>query len=156
MKPTFLLALIALTLLAQQTQKPSTFALHTSAELTRQEREIIRKVDGSKPSFAVLGRTSSTTSALIYRAATGEAELHDHMCDFFVVRSGRATLVLGGRLKEPRTVSPGEFAAPAIEGGATRRLAPGDVVYIPAKLPHHVLVDQGEPISYLLIKAKEE
>lgn len=131
------------------------FAHHNSADLAVKEREIVRKVSGSKPSFVVLGKSSGTVSALIYRAATGEAELHEGQSDFFVVRSGRATLVIGGRLINPRTVEPGEFAAGSVEGGERRPIGAGDVVYIPAKLPHHVLVDQGVPISYLIIKAKE-
>jgi mannose-6-phosphate isomerase-like protein (cupin superfamily) len=94
-------------------------------------------------------------SALIHRAATGEAEFHENMADFFVVRSGHGTLVIGGQLKDSRSVAPGEMAAVAIDGGERRAIGPGDVIYIPAKLPHHVLVDRGEPLSYLIIKAKE-
>ena len=39
--------------------------------------------------------------------------------------------------------------------GETRRLAVGDIVHIPAGIPHHVVVAPGETVTYLLIKAKE-
>ena len=131
------------------------FAHYNSADLAAKEKEIVRKVNGNRPSFVVLGKTAGTTSALIYRAATGEAELHENESDFFVVRSGHATLVIGGRLKDSRVTGPGELAAASIEGGERRPIAAGDVVYIPAKLPHHVLIERGAPILYLIIKAKE-
>ena len=132
-----------------------TFAHHPNSDLAAKAKQIIAKVDGAKPSFVVLGQTPGTLSALIYRARTGEAELHDQMSDFFVVRSGAATLVLGGKMDTPRTVRPGEYAAPKIIGGESRAIGPGDVVYIPAKMPHHVVLGPRQTITYLLIKAKE-
>ncbi len=131
------------------------FAHHSKAVLDSKAQAIIRKVDGAKPAFVVLGQTANTLSALIHRAKTGDAELHDAMSDFFVVRAGAGTLVMGGQMESPRTVSPGEHAAARIIGGESRPIGPGDVIYIPSKMPHHVLLGAGQTITYVLIKAKE-
>lgn len=147
---------LALTVVITATaQNRETVKSHSASELAAKARAIAAKVDGNKPSVVVLGRSSSTVSALIHRARTGEAELHENMADFFVVRSGRGSLVTGGQMKEPRALGSGEFAAIAIQGGERREIGPGDVIYIPARLPHHVIVDHGEPVSYLIIKVKE-
>ena len=131
------------------------FAHHPNSDLVTKAKQIIGKVDGAKPSFVVLGKTSGTLSALIYRAKTGDAELHDEMSDFFVVRAGAATLIMGGQLDAPHTVSPGEHAAAKIIGGDRRSIGPGDVIYIPAKMPHQVVLGPRQTLTYVLIKAKE-
>ncbi len=123
--------------------------------MTGIDREVARKVKGNRPSFEVLVRTPGSAAAVIHRAQTGEAELHEEMADFFVIRAGSGTLVSGGRIIGMRAAGKGEFAGDGVEGGESRRLAPGDVVHIPPKIPHHVVLAKGETITYLLIKAKE-
>ncbi len=131
------------------------FSHHANSDLAAKAKQIVGKVDGAKPSFVFLGKTPGTLSALIYRAKTGDAELHDEMSDFFVVRAGAATLIMGGQMDAPRTVSPGEHAAAKIIGGDSRPIGPGDVINIPAKMPHHVVLGPRQTITYVLIKAKE-
>lgn len=127
----------------------------SSRKMAEIESVITRRASGGEPSFDALVRTPTSVAAVIHRAQTGEAELHEEMADFFVVRSGSATLVTGGRLTGPRTISKGEQAGDGVEGGVTRRVAPGDVVHIPPGIPHHVTLAPGETVTYLLIKAKE-
>lgn len=128
---------------------------HEAGKLNELEKSLIAKVSGARPSFSILRRTPNSTTGLIYRALTGEAELHEEFSDVFIVRSGSATLVLGGDLQERRAVGPGEVAAKSIAGGERRKLKVGDVVHIPAKLPHWVFLDPGETVTYLIIKLKD-
>jgi len=39
-----------------------------------------------------------------------------------------------------------------IEGGERHPLGPGDVVHIPARIPHSFLVPAGKHITYVLVK----
>jgi len=39
-----------------------------------------------------------------------------------------------------------------IEGGERHALAAGDIVHIPAKIPHSFLVPAGKHITYVLVK----
>ncbi len=70
----------------------------------------------------------------------------------FVVRSGNATLIVGGEVVNPKTVSAGEIRGDSITGGAKQELGAGDVVHIPPKTAHQLLVGQGGRFSYFVVK----
>jgi quercetin dioxygenase-like cupin family protein len=40
----------------------------------------------------------------------------------------------------------------SIEGGETKELTVGDIVHIPAKVPHQLKIASGKPFTYLVIK----
>ena len=73
------------------------------------------------------------------RAVGGDANLHRvNTTEIYYMLSGTATLVTGGTMVDayqPES-SPTSLRAPRIEGGVSRRLAPGDVVVIPGHTPH--------------------
>jgi len=51
------------------------FEYHPESRLRRMELDLVAKVDGDKPVFTMLHNAPRTKTALIRRAATGEAEL---------------------------------------------------------------------------------
>src|SRR5687768_18411795 len=77
---------------------------------------------------------------------------HDTQAVIFVVQSGAATLVLGGNVVDGKTTAPGETRAPSIKGGKKHSISAGDVVHIPAKVPHQLLVPTGKEFTYFVIK----
>ena len=89
-----------------------------------------------------------------HREGNGEAEWHEHEADFLIVQTGKATLLVGGEMPGSKTTAPGEMRAPAVQGGARQTLAPGDIVHIPAKTPHQLMVDSGSKFTYFVIKVK--
>lgn len=89
---------------------------------------------------------------MAYRSATGSSELHQHEADIFVIESGSATLVTGGKIVNPHTEKPGEIRGSSIEGGERRAVASGDIVHIPANTPHQLLIDNGKPFTYFVVK----
>ncbi len=131
------------------------FKHHPQAELLAKAKELPGKVETNKPAFVILENSGTTLTALIYRGATGEAEVHEKMGDFFVVRAGTATLVIGGQLFEPRATAPGEFVATHIVGGDRREIAVGDIVHIPPKAPHQLIIPAGQSLTYVIVKVKE-
>jgi len=46
----------------------------------------------------------------------------------------------------------GEYVGTSLEGGERHALGPGDVLHIPAKIPHSFLVPAGKHITYVLLK----
>ena len=52
----------------------------------------------------------------------------------------------------PKTIKPHEVRGTSIEGGETKQLVPGDVVHIPAKVPHQLKIANGKTFTYLVIK----
>ena len=43
----------------------------------------------------------------------------------------------------------------SIKGGAEHKLGPGDVVHIPSKVPHQLLVPKGKQFTYFVGKITE-
>jgi mannose-6-phosphate isomerase-like protein (cupin superfamily) len=86
------------------------------------------------------------------RDKTGEVEVHARMADQFVVQAGKATAIVGGTLKGDRETAPGERRGGEITGGTRYDLAPGDVLWIPAGLPHQVVVPAGGSFTYVVAK----
>jgi mannose-6-phosphate isomerase-like protein (cupin superfamily) len=91
------------------------------------------------------------TAALEIWKAPGRPAIHLAEAEYFTVVQGTGTLVTGGQLRNPKTVKPGQMDGDAIEGGTTRALAAGDVVLIPAGVPHGFGIS-GEPLVLLGIK----
>ena len=90
-------------------------------------------------------------SALEIWKAPGRPAIHVAEAEYFRVVQGAGTLVTGGHMSNPRLVNPGFMDGDVIEGGTTRQLAVGDVVLIPAGVPH-VFGIPGEPLVLLGIK----
>ncbi|HEX3701113.1 MAG TPA: hypothetical protein VHV27_10610 [Phenylobacterium sp.] len=96
--------------------------------------------------------TGAATVIMVRRDRTGEVELHMAQNDVFVAHDGRATVVIGDKVTGNRQVSPGEWRGGKIIGGKSHELAPGDMLWIPAGLPHQVIVPAHASFNYLAMK----
>lgn len=132
------------------------FAHWTAAELKGYEKPLREKVSGpNKTSSVKLADYGSSNVAISHREANGIPEVHDNFDDYFVVESGEATLVIGGEVINPkRQDDPGETRGEGIKGGEKKKLMPGDVIHIPTRLPHQLLIDPGKKFTYFVIKVK--
>lgn len=89
---------------------------------------------------------------MVRRDADGEVELHEVMNDVFVAHAGRATILIGGSAAGQRETAPTEWRGGTISGAREYRVGAGDVLWIPAGLPHQVRVAKGDTFSYVAIK----
>jgi uncharacterized protein GlcG (DUF336 family) len=87
------------------------------------------------------------------RTEPGEVEYHERVVDVMHVAEGHATVVTGGDMVDPRTVAPGEVRARAVEGGSSHELAAGDVLVVPAGVPHQ-FVAVSDPFLYFVVKVQ--
>lgn len=87
-----------------------------------------------------------------HREANGRAELHKIKADVMVIQSGTATLVTGGEVIDPVVTGPNEIQGSGIKGGISRTVEIGDVIEIPAGVPHQFFVAPGAQITYLVVK----
>jgi glc operon protein GlcG len=85
------------------------------------------------------------------REKPGLAEVHEHETDILRVVSGTARLVTGGTLVDARPLGAGEIRGNSIADGTARNLAPGDVVVIPAGVPHW-FERVSDPFTYYVVK----
>ena len=88
------------------------------------------------------------------READGQVEWHETQADVFVVQSGSATLLVGGTMINGETVSPHEKRNGSIQGGVRQKLSAGDIVHIPARVPHQLLLEGSHEFTYFVIKVK--
>ena len=86
------------------------------------------------------------------RSSNGKAEVHKTKSDVMVVQSGSATLVTGGEVVDPVSTGPDEIQGASIKGGTTRTVTVGDVIEVPAGVPHQFFLTPGTQITYLLVK----
>ena len=89
---------------------------------------------------------------ILRRDKTGEAEVHMAFNDIYVVESGHAKITVGGKVTGNRETIPTEWLGGDISGGTDYSLATGDVLFIPAGVPHKVLVSPEASITYVLVK----
>jgi uncharacterized RmlC-like cupin family protein len=89
-------------------------------------------------------------------ASSGQAELHEKQADLIVVQSGHATIIVGGRILNGKTTAPNEIRGTSIDGGERQSLRAGDVLHVPAKTPHQVLLDPGQTLDYIVLKVDSQ
>ena len=86
------------------------------------------------------------------RNTPGEAEIHENVADVFMVMEGGSTFVSGGTIVGAKTTAPGEIKGTGVQGGETRQLSKGDVVIVPAGVPHWHKSITGGSIVYYTVK----
>ncbi|HLZ73617.1 AraC family ligand binding domain-containing protein [Phenylobacterium sp.] len=93
-----------------------------------------------------------TTMLAAHRTADGQVEVHLKLNDEFVVQSGHATVLVGGKVEGNKEAAPGEWRGGKVTGAKAYQLGPGDVLWIPAGAPHQTLVPKGGDFRYLAFK----
>jgi hypothetical protein len=131
---------------------PPGFALWRASDLKQHDAALSTHVADDHSSRETLADYKSHRFRMIYRDADGNPEQHDAIIDIVMVQSGEGTLVLGGTMAGRRTTSPGESVGTRLDGGERHALGAGDIVHIPAGIPHSFLVPSGKHFTYVLLK----
>ena len=124
--------------------------IYSTADLKAAEGKLAQK--GAPFASQDLARYGNHYTMLAHRKATGSSEVHEHEADVFVVESGTATIITGGKMVNPQTQKPGEIRGSSITGGERHALATGDIIHIPAGTPHQLLIEKGKPFTYFVVK----
>src|SRR5215510_4024939 len=85
------------------------------------------------------------------RTGPGQVEVHDKETDTFYILDGEATIVTGGTMVGGKVSRPNQQLGTSINGGETRHLAKGDVMVIPAGVPHW-FKEVPKEINYYVVK----
>ncbi|MEP6533961.1 MAG: cupin domain-containing protein [Bryobacteraceae bacterium] len=86
-----------------------------------------------------------------HRDKAGQVEVHDKESDVMYVVDGDATFVTGGTMVGGKVTKPGQSVGSDIKGGETHHLTKGDVVVIPAGVPHW-FKEVPHSVSYYVVK----
>jgi mannose-6-phosphate isomerase-like protein (cupin superfamily) len=136
---------------------PPRLAVWRAAELTQRGTELAKHAGPDHSSRETLADFGRHRFRLLYRDADGAPEQHDQIVDVVIVQSGESTLVVGGTMTGKRASGgAGEFLGTRLDGGERRQIAAGDIVHIPAGIPHAFLVAPGKHVAYVLVKFPAE
>lgn len=102
---------------------------------------------GHRASLAMLRRTRAEVSALV----------HERVTEIYQITEGSGTLVTGGTLDDAKPtdltrLNAGPSRTGTHKGGDSRRVAPGDVIIVPAGTPHRFSALEGPVITYLVFR----
>jgi mannose-6-phosphate isomerase-like protein (cupin superfamily) len=101
------------------------------------------------------GKDRNYTVMTAHRDKSGPAELHEKDTDVFYIVDGSATFVTGGKLLESKSTGPNEVRGSGIDGGDTHQLNKGDVIIIPAGVPHW-FKDVKSTFLYFVVKVRAQ
>jgi len=130
------LPLLATAAAGQDTSADPT-ALATRADVATQVAAMDRAMKpGQGFAWKPLVQSGATIAAIEIWKKPARPAVHPDQAEYATVVSGAGTLVSGGSLDRPTIVRADLTEGERIVGGTTRTLAPGDVVLIPAGVPH--------------------
>ena len=155
--PLCLLALAFLPATAQEQRKlPEGFEYWSAVSLKDTQQQLAKEAASNETHLGLRRFTEfpNDLSMMAHREADGQPELHETQADVFVAVSGSATLVVGGTLVGAKMTEPHELRNGTIQGGMRQKLSPGDIVRIPAKTPHQVVLDGANEFTYFVVKVK--
>jgi mannose-6-phosphate isomerase-like protein (cupin superfamily) len=128
---------------------------YSPADLMTREKALEQKAGATGLATETLKKYASDYSMLAYRSKSGQAELHEKFADFYYVLGGEATLVSGGHMVNSKTTAPGEVRADSVQDGKEMKLTKGDIVHIPANIPHQLVLANGATFQYFIVKVQE-
>ncbi|WP_213806626.1 hypothetical protein [Granulicella sp. dw_53] len=141
---------MALTVSSAQTSK---IDVYTAEQLTASSTKAALK-PGETPS--VLEHYPNHYTMLITRRDNGQSELHEHVADVFFVAGGSAQLWTGGSMQNDKVTEPGEHRGSGLFGASVVSLKRGDLVHIPANVPHQLRLAPGDTFTYFVVKVHED
>ena len=146
------IALALFTALAVFAADPEGFAMYKASDI--QTRAKAAKLDDHKAGLDRVATWGNHGLLLVRREGDGEAEVHETQVDVITVISGEATLLVGGTVVDGHTSAPNEVRGRTINGGVRKTMQPGDVIHIPAKIPHQMLVPKSLIIEVVKVETK--
>ena len=104
-----------------------------------------------RTAFEKIADRGSYSVISVRRDKPGDVEIHRDWDDVFFVQEGSGVVVYGGEASGGVT-DKGETRGGELRKGTSRQLAAGDVVIIPAGIPHQVSPGPGGSITYVVLK----
>jgi len=113
------------------------------------------KLDANKVASEVIATDGNRQFMVAHREGSGLSEVHDAQADVMFISEGEVTMVYGGTVVDGKNTAPGETRGSGIKGGTEVKLGPGDVLHIPAKVPHQMKLAPGAKVTYFVTKVTQ-
>jgi mannose-6-phosphate isomerase-like protein (cupin superfamily) len=140
--------------------KPTVYAQRANSAIYASADELGRLVASQTPQrlFEARPRPTFPAEMVLVRHVNADdpiakqAAAHPTMDEVFFIIGGAATLETGGDLVDPKPDVIGYVTyGKEVRGGESRRVAKGDVVIIPAMVPHRFVAIE-QPVSYVNVR----
>jgi mannose-6-phosphate isomerase-like protein (cupin superfamily) len=126
-----------------------------STDIAAKGTVLAQKLDAQKVASEVIAKEGNRTFMVAHREGSGVAEWHEKEADVMFISAGQITMVYGGTIVDAKTTAPGEMRGPSIRGGTEAKLSAGDVLHIPAKVAHQMILAPGAKVTYFVTKVVE-
>lgn len=126
-----------------------------NVDIAAKGKTLSQKLNEQKVASEVIAKEGNRRFMVAHREGSGVAEWHEKEADVMFISAGNVTMVYGGTLVDGKTTEPGEMRGPSIRGGTEVTLGAGDVLHIPAKVPHQMKLDSGKQVTYFVTKVTE-
>ena len=138
-------ALLGIAFTAQAQTPADTTAFADAAAVQAQVAEMEKEMKpGQIFAWKALVRAGVSVAAIEIWKGAGKPAVHPSDAEYVMVVAGAGALISGGTMADAKPTNPSLIEGSRIEGGTTRRLAPGDVFMIPAGVPHGFEVTGGK------------
>jgi mannose-6-phosphate isomerase-like protein (cupin superfamily) len=131
---------------------PDGFGMWSGSDM--KARANAAKLDEHKAGLDRVANWGNHALLSIRREGDGEAEVHETQVDVIFITSGEGTLVVGGTMVGGHPTTTGEVRGTSITGGVSKKMIPGDVFHIPAKMPHQMLVPKMVTFAVVKVETK--
>ncbi|MGD2046309.1 MAG: hypothetical protein PVJ80_01065 [Gemmatimonadota bacterium] len=93
--------------------------------------------------------------SIVHREGYTQPEIHEEKWDLYVVVDGSGTLLVGGeRTGWVEGLAQSE-QHPGLSGAEAFRVTKGDVMHVPARVWHQLVLGEGQSMTYMLINVME-
>ena len=148
-------AILALVTVTAQGQGASGFHLWKAGDIAAKGKALAQKLDAQKVASEVIATEGNRKFMVAHREGSGLAEWHEKEADVMFISAGNVAMVYGGTIVDSKDTAAGEKRGPSITGGTEVALGPGDVLHIPAKMPHQMKLAAGKQVTYFVTKVVE-
>ena len=131
---------------------PGSVRIWKSSDIHATAETLSTKLDAIKYAGAPQGSDGNRSFSIAHREGPGQAEVHATVADVLVITEGQVTFVYGGTVVGGKTSAPGETRGDSITGGTEVNLGPGDILHVPAGIPHQMKVAAGAKLTYFVVK----
>lgn len=87
------------------------------------------------------------------RTVPSEPESHERWDEVYLFHSGEGIIDLHGLWEDAGKVRDGELRGGHLQAPEVMRVSPGDIVRIPARVPHRLRPSGNAPLLYLVLRA---
>ena len=149
------MAIVAVVAFAAQGGGSAGVHVWKSADIAAKGKALSQKLDAQKVASEVIATEGNRKFMVAHREGSGQAEWHEKEADVMYISAGNVTMVYGGTIVDEKTTAPGERRGSSIKGGTDAKLGAGDVLHIPAKVPHQMILAPGAQVTYFVTKVVE-